>query len=158
MNDIEIERTFDTELVRSIMNDEELLKRSGDNLMAEVYDPDKQRDIYYLLPKYKGKPLGVLVCHVFISTICYQGHVNYLPKYWGKNLEIFTREAIKWMFENTDCRKLVSLAPDSYPEVLKHAVKCGLKKEGYLKNSVLSNGQLDNQTILGIEKWQLAQQ
>lgn len=146
-----IERTFDTELVRSILGEEKLFKRTG-ICELESFDPKNQPELIYLIPKRKGVIIGVTVFHMFNNNFCYQGHVNYLPEFWGSWLVGYTKEAVKFMFDNTDCTKVVAFAPDYYPEVLQHTLRVGFKVEGYLKNSTLSNGVLDNQTLISIEK------
>jgi len=147
-----IKRTFDAELVRSIIGNKELHKRAGKHIPVEAYDPETQKEMYYLSVEKEGEVIGVIIFHIFNHAICYQGHVNYLPEHWGSGLAKYTREAIQWMFDNTECLKVIALAPDSYPEVLKHAGKSGLVTEGYLRKSIMVNGKLDGQTILGIEK------
>ena len=112
-----VERTFDTDLVRSILSDPELKKRGGDYVDIEAYDPANQPDLIYLTPKHNDTVLGVIVLHVLSHPICLQGHVNYLPKFWGMGLANYTKHAIQWVWDNTECSKIVAVAPDNYPEV-----------------------------------------
>ena len=150
-----IERTFDTKLVRSIIGNAELFKRSGcieSGINLQFYDPANQPELIYLTPIRKGVVIGVTVFHAFNNVFCYQAHINYLPKYWGTWLVGYTKEAIDYMFSNTICTKIVAFVPDYYPEVLKHTTRVGFKVEGYLTNSTISNGKLDNQTLISIEK------
>jgi len=146
-----VDRTYDTALVRSILSNNELIERSGSNDLS-IYDPENQPDIIYLLPKSGETVIGVIIIHAFNNQICCQIHVNYLPKYWGMGLTEYSNLAVSWIFSNTDFTKVIAFAPDAYPEVFKHCEKCGLKKEGYLINSVMSKGKLDNQSIMSIEK------
>jgi len=148
---VNIKRTFDTKLVRSIIGETELFKRSGDAAI-EMYDPENQPELIYLTPMRAGEVIGITVFHVFNNMFCYQGHMNYLPQYWGTWLIGHTKDAINWMFDNTECTKIVAFAPDYYPEVLKHTMRVGFEVEGYLKNSTMSNGKLDNMTLVSIEK------
>ncbi len=147
-----IERTFDAGVVHSIIGNKELYKRSGGSVPLDVFNPENQKDIYYLTASIEGVVMGLIVFHIFNHPICYQGHINYFPKYWGMQLEEHTKEAIQWMFDNTECRKIMALVPDHFPEVLVHAKRAGMKKEGYLINSIISNGKIDSQTLLGVEK------
>ena len=149
---LSIERTFDAKLVQSIISDEELHKRAGLRVEVSMYDPENQKDIYYLIPRRNSWVLGVIVFDLFNHPICYQGHVNYIPEKWGSGLAKYTKAAIQWMFDNTDCLKVIALATDTYPEVLKQTKKAGLKVEGYLEKSIITNDILVNQTIMGIEK------
>lgn len=148
-----IERTYDTELVRSILSDKELLKRAG-ALPVEAYDPENQHDIIYLLPKADGYPVGVIVLHYFSSPVCFQIHVNYRPELWGSGLTKYSKMALDWVWDNTEAIKVVAFAPDQYPEVKKHAERCGMASEGYLKGSTLHEGNKVNQHIMGVSKWE----
>jgi hypothetical protein len=153
-----IERTFDTQLVREILSDEELRKRGGKYIPVEAYDPENQQELIYLLVKDEDKVLGVILYHVFNHPICFQAHVNYLPKYWGSGLIKYTLESVDWIYSNTDCQKIVALIPEAYPEVIKHAQKAGLKIEGNIEKSIMVNDKLDNQVIMGGSKWQRQEQ
>jgi RimJ/RimL family protein N-acetyltransferase len=151
-----IDRTYDTELVRSILSDSELLKRAG-GLPVETYDPANQQDIIYLIPKIDDNPIGVTVLHYFSSPICFQIHVNYKPEFWGHKLNRFSDMALQWVWENTDIEKVIAFAPDCYPEVKKHAERSGMVAEGLLTNATKHNGKLIDQHIMGVSKWQQQQ-
>jgi len=148
---VQVERTYDTALVRSILSNKRLKMRISD-APIEAFDPASQENLYYLVCKRGETAIGIVVFHAFNSLACCQGHVNYLPEYWGEDLHKYTTKAIEWIFENTDFIKIVALVPDYYAIVLKHALAAGMKKEGYLTNAVISNGKPDNMTLLGIEK------
>ena len=147
-----VERTYDTELVRLILSTTRLRMRISD-VPVEAFDPENQHDIHYLVCRNGETVKGLVVFHTFNSFACCQGHVNYLPQYWGEPLYEYTKIAIEWMFDNTDYIKIVALIPDYYRFVLKHALAAGMKKEGYIANSVISNGKVDNMTLVGIDKW-----
>jgi len=154
-----IQRTFDTDLVRAILSDPELKKRAGDGIEVDIFDPDKQRHIYYLLVADDNiEIIGLLVFHVLNNPIMYEGHLNYLPEHWGLSLEKYTIEGCQWMFNHTDCQKIIGFAPDYYPEVKRHALKAGFIEEGYLSQSIMYNNKLTNQTIMGVAKCQPQQQ
>ena len=146
-----VERTYNTDLVRSILSNKRLSMRITD-IPIEAFDPANQENLYYLVCKREQTAIGLVVFHTFNSSACCQGHVNYLPEYWGEDLHEYTKQAIQWMFDNTDFIKIVALIPDYYPVVLKHALAAGMRKEGYLTNSVISNGKVDNMTLVGIDK------
>jgi len=147
-----VERTFDTDLIRSIISTPRLKARIGD-ATVEDFDPQNQENLYYISCVLDGSVVGFVLFHPFNSLACCQGHINFLPKFWGGALHELTRMAIDWMFEHTQFIKIVALIPDYYPLVLKHALAAGMKKEGYLINSVISNGKPDNMTLVGVDKW-----
>lgn len=147
-----IERTFDTELVRSILGDEILRERGGKYVPLNAYDPELQKEMIYLSVKRNDEVIGIILYHVFNHPICWQIHVNYLPEHWGSGLSVFTRASIQWMFDNTDCQKVVALIPDCYPEVIRHSEKVGLSTEGYIRDSIMINDKLENQVLMGVSK------
>jgi hypothetical protein len=147
-----VERTFDTALVHSIISNPKL-RAASYGTPVEAFDPNSQPEIYYLAC-YRGEAvIGLVIFHPFNSLACCQGHICYLPEYWGTPLFCITALAIRWIFDKTQFIKIVALIPDRYPLVLKHALHAGMKKEGYLVNSVISDGKPDNMTLLGINKW-----
>jgi len=154
LDEIKIERTYDSDLVRFVLSDEELLFRSGaDDL--NVFDPENQEGIIYLSVYLGDEIIGVNVFHPFNNFVCAQGHVNYLPKFWGSGLEEYTKESISWIFNNTDYQKIVCFAPEYYPEVEKHAALCGLKVDCTLNKSSIFKGNLMDQKLMSINKVEL---
>lgn len=145
-----IERTFDTPLVQSILGTPTLLRRSGAKT-EKIFNPELQTNIFYLVAIEQGEVMGLIVFHAQ-NAGCYQGHVNYLPKHWGKSLEKYTKEAIAWMFTHTDCMKIFAFIPDMYPEIKRHALLSGMKKEGALIDSYYIDGTTYSQTLMGITK------
>lgn len=147
-----VERTFDTALVRSVISNPKL-RAASYGAQVEAFDPKTQPEIYYLAC-YRGEDvIGLVIFHTFNSLDSCQGHICYLPEYWGTHLFHITTLAMRWIFDNTRFIKIVALIPDRYPLVLKHALHAGMKKEGYIVNSVISDGKPDNMTLLGIDKW-----
>lgn len=151
LDEVLIERTYDTSMVRFILSEEELLKRSCANSI-DVFDPEIQENIIYLLVYVNNMIIGVNVFHMFNNDVCAQGHVNYLPNFWGTGLEKYTKLSIDWIFDNTDYKKIVCFAPEYYPEVEKHASLSGLEVQCTLKNSSSKNGKLFDQKLMAIDK------
>ena len=145
-----ITRTFDTPLVQGLLSSPKLLRRSGSKAV-KVFDPESQKDIYYLLASKDDEVLGLVVFHQQ-NAGCYQGHVNYLPEHWGKGLEGYTIEAINWMFNNTDCEKIFAFVPDRFPEIKRHSLLAGMKVEGVLEDSYRIGNDVYSQTIMGMSK------
>ena len=145
-----IERTFDTALVQGILSTPTLLRRSGVK-SEKVFDPELQTNIFFLVATEGDDVMGLVVFHAQ-NEGCYQGHVNYLPDHWGESLERYTKEAIAWMFENTDCRKIFAFIPSMYPEIKKHALLAGMTVEGNMIDSYFIDGMTYSQTLMGIAK------
>lgn len=147
-----ITRTRDTELVRGILSSDGLRVKVLGDYSVDIFDPETQDGMYYLLAENEIEPVGLIVCHGVDNPSMFQIHINYLKKYWGTPLIDYSIEASKWMFENTDCEKLIGFIPDAYPLVKKHALQCGYEIEGYLRKSVRIRGTLFNETIVGLCK------
>lgn len=152
MEDVVVERTFNTKVVREILSDETLKDRVTLGGDVDMFDPEHQPQLYYILITVGGKDIGFLLFHIINNMVCYQIHANYLPRYWGMGLSSYTQMAIKWMFENTDALKIVAFCPSKYPEARKHALKIGFSEEGVLTKSSLFNGELYDNYIMGISK------
>lgn len=58
-------------------------------------------------------------------------------------------EAARWLFENTECMKIVSHIPAFHAASLMFAKVCGMKEEGRLSKAYKKNGELHDLVILG---------
>lgn len=83
------------------------------------------------------------------NSVMWQIHTCLLPEAWGRSLEA-AELVIQWMFNNTKCRKLITLVPVNNTLALRLAKKAGMTMEGKLTRSFLKNGVLLDQHILGI--------
>ena len=86
------------------------------------------------------------------NTTTFEIHTCILRPYRGKAAIHAAKDAGSWMFENTECRKIVTLVPEDNKPALRYALAGGMEKEGLIKNSILKDGDLLDQTLLGIGK------
>lgn len=86
------------------------------------------------------------------NSTTYEIHTCILPPYRGQAAIHAAKDAGRWMFENTECRKIVTLVPEDNRPAMAYALAGGMEKEGVIKNSILKDGDLLDQTILGIGK------
>lgn len=86
------------------------------------------------------------------NSITYEIHTCVLPTFRGRPAIREGKAAGAWMFENTPCQKVVTLVPENNRPALAYALATGLEKEGLVRQSFLKDGQLLDQTLLGIEK------
>ncbi len=149
--DYVIELTQDRELVKSILTDPDLYKLISDDFspLAKDFEPIWDDSRIHLLVKKEDKVIGVTIGH-FISGCCMVGHFNILPKYWGDNKDA-NRACIDWVFENTNAIKCIAFIPEYCKEVLKSALSMGCYEEGYIANSILKDGKLYGQWLVGID-------
>ncbi|MCK5616740.1 GNAT family N-acetyltransferase [Candidatus Pacearchaeota archaeon] len=86
-----------------------------------------------------------------INHICYNMHVALMPELWGQAREIGT-SAIKFIFTNTVCQKLVAFIPAYNRLTIKLVKDCGAKREGIIKESFSKGFKLHDQIIYGLSK------
>lgn len=146
-----VERTFDYALVRRIITHPKLFpfctEDGGPSL--ENFEPAEGNHIYYLIP-FLDVPIGVII-FVHQNAIMLSVHICILPKWWGRAKEA-SIAALKWVFANTDYRKIIG----SIPEYNRHARRLGLSigfiEEGRQIMAFLKNGREWDLILMGIRK------
>lgn len=72
---------------------------------------------------------------------------------WNKGYATEARmEALNYVFNEMGLNRVQDLILENNLGSIKHAEKCGYKKEGLLRSSVFKNGQFYNQVLLGVLK------
>jgi len=94
------------------------------------------------------------------NAITYEVHTAIKQESRGRVGFKAGRDAIKWMFENTGCQKLISWVPEFNRSALVFASMNGFDIEGTSKKSFLKNGELFDQILVGLTKggWLCQQQ
>jgi len=100
-----------------------------------VYDPD---------------PVACVCIHLRSTCMC-ELHVQVLPDARNKSFE-YGKAMLAWIWDNMTVDKLVGLVHDN--RTLAYTLKLGFKKEGECPASLKQNGQLINQTHIGMERCQ----
>ena len=145
-----IRETDDIELIKRIFCDPEIYARISDDGSpeAEDFNPVEPCDhVYYLTDDSET----CLVYFHWKNCVTLEGHIQILKSHRGSAME-FGELAKKWVWDNTDARKIEVTIPDIYPDVFKFIQKQGFKLEGLSENSYLKNGKLHDQFYLGLEK------
>lgn len=147
-----ITQTFDYDFIREVCVMPEVWPHvSDDNCSIEDFNPSDY--MIYLLVEDEGEIMGFFGLSA-INTICYEIHTTMLPKAWGKTLK-YTKEVLAWIFENTECLKVITFVPETNKKAFNLAVKTGLKIEGFINHSFMKNNHLVGQYLLGISKGDL---
>lgn len=152
-----IERTFDTALIRSVVEHPEILPQIHDG--AEQMAVPMHASIYYLAPKIEvGLDPGMIENHMVgvvafipVNSATWNPHIAILPQYRGRGTEVM-RSGIAWMFENTACEKLVAYPPSFKVAMIRVFEKCGFRTEGMSPASFRWKGELHNRVLMGLEK------
>ena len=65
---------------------------------------------------------------------------------------------LEWIWANTPAQKIMAVIPDLYPNVIRFVHQFGFRLNGINTRSILKDGQLHDQWIMGIERCQQQQQ
>ena len=126
-----IERTFDNKLIKSILSIPEIwetISEPGDTVPDE-YSVDES---YYLIGVNDlGEAVGLVIAHN-TSIGVPQIHVQVLPEHRKQYADEFGRKALEWVWMNTDISKLIAFIPEIYPNVKVYSERVGFNEEGFL--------------------------
>ena len=153
-----IERCLDASLINSIITHPAIFPHVTDDFGGSPEDFDcsealKTEGVLFLTPR-QGQVLGVFMVHKH-TTVLWEVHTCLLPE--TENKLDCAKALIRWMFQSTTCRKLISWAPADNKRAYHFALKAGLVDEGICKKSFLKNGVLLDQHLMGIGKGETCQ-
>ena len=112
----------------------------------------KIETIYFLIGINEiNEKIGIFVGHPW-NSICYEAHTLILPEFRGEETVKIAKEAIRWMFDNTLCKKIVTHVPTFNQKAYALAIKVGGKLEGINKKSFLKFNKLYDQYLFGFIK------
>jgi RimJ/RimL family protein N-acetyltransferase len=143
-----IERATDAEVVRSIV--------SHPDVKPEIWDGEEDPPVpmhelvYYLIVRRDGDAAGV-IAFIPRNAIVWDAHAAVLPEHRGCGTGAM-RLAVKWMFENTPCRKVVCEPPAFKVAMVRVLEKNGFHREGISTKSFQWHGELHDRVLMGIEK------
>lgn len=154
---VRLQRTEDIEQIRAVIYDPSIYSASTDD--AEHDDIFVHPLMYYLLVKV-DEPISEsgtteltagLVAFFPENAVTFVPHIGILSPYRGIGTEAL-KIGIKWMFENTACRKLVGRPPNFNHAMVRVFQKCGFHLEGLSPKSFLRHGTLHDRICFGLEK------
>jgi hypothetical protein len=87
-----------------------------------------------------------------INCITVEVHTNILPEGRGDTGIKAGRESIRWVFDNTVYKKIISWVPSFNKQAAVYAVKCGFRREGVCEKSFQKNGIIYDMILYGICK------
>ena len=86
------------------------------------------------------------------NYVLYEVHTALLPCAWGLRAPLATRAGARWMFEHTNCQRIVTCVPAGNTLALRLALKAGMSQYGRNPRSLLRGGVLVDQILLGMNK------
>jgi RimJ/RimL family protein N-acetyltransferase len=148
-----IERTKDWELIKRIVTDKSVYSKVSDDESpaAKDWQPSQHEQAYYLLVKNGIDELGIFYVAPQ-NGVTYQVHTCLLPHAYGPKAAVAAKELLDWVFENTNCERLVTEIPEYNSLALRFALKAGMEKYGYNPKSFKKDGVLHGVMMLGISK------
>lgn len=115
----------------------------------EEYEPTMHPSLLYLIVRDYGELQGLFFFHP-INAVTFEIHTCLLPHAWGGKARAIAREMLKWLWENTDCQRLVTTVPDYNRLALVFAKASGMKEYGRNPESFMKDGKLRDLILLGI--------
>lgn len=86
---------------------------------------------------------GESFCSIFIpqNGILYSGHQNVLPEIRGKKAVEIGKMMCQWMFNNTNCEKIIGYVPETNKPAKMFAFMMGFKFEHRLTGAMRKDGR-----------------
>lgn len=147
------ERTFNWETVKAIMTHPKIWPHITDDfaVKVEVFEPITHPSAWYVLVKDGEELLGLFALYPE-NHICWKVHTCLLPNAWGKRAKQAAREGVQWVFNNTECLRLITDVPEYNALALRFANMGGMEPFGVNHKSYQKDGKLHDVTMLGISK------
>ena len=150
---ITCERSTDYKLIREILIHPRIYSHAADDYSVppEEFVPPESEHIYYVIVRDDEEVLGMFV-FVPHSRVMWEIHTCLLPASWGARAAGAARAVIDWLWSNTDCRRMITNVPAYNRLALRFARTAGLTEFGRNPASILKDGILHEQIMLGISK------
>jgi len=149
------ERTFDAEVVKSVITSPEIWDVvSDDSMNIETYEPDPVGVVFITVTSNNGEIMGLFTLAV-VNSVTLRGHIAILPEFRKISGEI-ALEAARWFIENCgEYTKIIAEIPSIFPNVMAFISRSGFNKEGVRVKSIMKGGVLHDVHLFGITKDEL---
>jgi RimJ/RimL family protein N-acetyltransferase len=146
-------RLYDMNLIAETITHPRIYPHVSDDLSPgrDSFVPCDHTALYYLGVWDELEFLGLWM-FAPQNSICWEVHTCLLPHAWGAVAIEATIGAANYIFENTECRRIITTVPRTNLLALRLAKKAGLTQYGVNERSFLKNGELVDQILLGISK------
>lgn len=151
------ERTFDYDLLRDLVKSDrrryEAMTDDWSPAFESYEGPPRSREVTYLLVRgERGEfsadpPMGFFM-FVPRTRTCWEMH-TVMPLFGARAIAAMT-SAFGWVFENTDCIRIVTAVPSYNRVALRFAKQAGLKIFGVNEKSFQKGGALHDEIWMGI--------
>ena len=149
---LDMAKPFDVDRVRATLTHPLIYPHISDDGSPEQEDfhPTEHPAIWYMAAWDQETYLGLFMfCPS--NSVTWEVHTCLLPRAWGKSVEI-AKSMAQYMFENTQCRRIITSVPAQNRLALRLAERVGFTRYGVNERSWLKDGQLQDQIVLGLSK------
>lgn len=142
----------DPAAIRRIMTHPRVYPRLCDDFSPapEEFEPTLCSGLHYI--GIERDSIDGLVFYHRHNTVTYEAHTCLKPSLWGRDGRKGWLMTAGWMFDHTDCRKIIGSCPADNPLIERFAKSIGFTVEGVNRKSLLRNGRLLDQTMVGLTK------
>lgn len=149
---ITVERTFDTEIIRSIMTRDDIWSTvAEDGQHKEGFNSDPVVDCWLLI-KSNGEIVGLYKLHTE-NCVTLQIHAQVLPEHRKAYSNDTGTSVLQWIYDNAEeYKKVIACVPVIYRNVKDFTCSFGFLVEGTNRKSYLKDGELHDQWNLGITR------
>lgn len=95
--------------------------------------------------------LGLFLAHPH-NLALFEVHTCLLPEAWGPTAVEAAKACAAWLYESTPCRRIVTCVPEGNVLALRLARQAGMTEYGRNPRSLLRDGVLLDQILLGMNK------
>lgn len=148
---MEVKKTRNAELIKELLDDETLHSvTSEDGTDPSSFEPDVYASTWLALVDDEETIRGFMVL-IPTGRVTASIHVIIRPEFWGdsKTNVALGKLSVAYAFDH-GIRKLTAEIPTEDIEVLRYAQRVGFKREGINRSSFLRNGELLDQTYVGM--------
>lgn len=136
-----VERVTDLDRIAEVVLHPEVRPFVGDDFTPADWKPDDGA-LYLMAP-------GMVFTFVPLSMVLWEAHAAALPAVRG-TVSSVGRDAVRWMFENTACRSIVSMIPEHNIPAQALARRVGMERVGRLSRAFMRKGSLCDLVIYGV--------
>ena len=148
---MQLEQTEDLALVERIIRDPAVYPHVSDDDSPPAAEFRAHPELVYVAVRdYAGELLGCFVLMPHTRRL-WEVHTCLLPIARGRGLAA-ARELLAWVWQHTDCERLITQVPDYNRLALKLAERAGLEQYGRNPRAWLRGGELVDLIQLGTNR------
>ncbi|MFH1739492.1 MAG: GNAT family N-acetyltransferase [bacterium] len=151
---IKVRRSRDAHTIWRIITHPRLWPHLSDDgsPSPEKYEPPMHESIYHLVATNGTEKAFGVVSFVPMNAVTYDAHIAILPAAWGPQSVAAAKAAVRWMFKNTQAKRITASIVVKNKLASRVAKKAGFLPMGINPQSFLKDGELQDQMLYGISK------